>query len=329
MTEILPKAFDVEEAATRLRDWVIQTPVLESDVLNERAGTRVLVKAESLQYSGSFKIRGALNRLLQLSCDERQAGVVAFSSGNHAQGVALAAKWLGIHATVVMPKDAPKIKRLNTRALGADLVFYDRYHEDREYIAAQIAQKHGSALVPAFDHLDIIAGQGTVGLEFAHWAKARGLKLSGVFVPCGGGGLSAGCGLALKSQFPECAVFAVEPNAYDDTTRSLASRKRQAVRGHSSTSCDALMAPIPGVITFALNRELLSGGVTVSDAQVAHAMAFAATYLKLVLEPSGAVALAAVLNRSAAEHDCVGIVLSGANVDPGVLLSILTQHPEP
>ena len=329
MSKMLPKVSNVEEAVTRLRNWVIETPVLESDILNERAGTRVLIKAESLQRGGSFKIRGALNHLLQLSSDECRAGVVAFSSGNHAQGVALAAKWLGIKATVVMPKDAPKIKMLNTQALGAEIVLYDRYSEDREHIASKIAEERSLALVPAFDHPDIIAGQGTVGLELAHWTKARGLQLGEVFVPCGGGGLSAGCGLALKSEFPECSVFAVEPDGYDDTTRSLETGDREMVQGHPPTICDALMVPAPGLMTFALNQELLSGGVTVNDTQVSHAIAFAATHLKLVLEPSGAVALAVVLNRSAFKPECVGVVLSGSNVDPEVFLVSLKRHPLP
>ena len=172
MAHVLPTIEDIEEASRRLSDWLIATPVLESDVLNQRAGTRVLVKAESLQHAGAFKIRGALNRLLQLNHDERSAGVVGYSSGNHAQGLAMAAKWLGVHATIVMPRDAPTIKQFNTRTIGAEVVLYDRYKEDREHIAAQIADKTGAALVPAFDHPDIIAGQGTVGIELV---PVRGL----------------------------------------------------------------------------------------------------------------------------------------------------------
>ena len=180
---MLPTSGDVEEAGARISDWLIATPVLESDLLNRRAGCRVLVKAESLQHTGSFKIRGALNRLLCLSHDERKAGVVAYSSGNHAQGVAMAAKWLGMRATIVMPEDAPKIKLFNTRTLGADIVLYDRYREDRERISAELAQQQGAALVPPFDHSEVIAGQGTVGLEFARFALGRRLTLDGLFVP--------------------------------------------------------------------------------------------------------------------------------------------------
>lgn len=329
MTGVLPTARDVAEAHVRVREWLISTPVLESDVLSLRAGSRVLVKAESLQHAGSFKVRGALNRLLQLSYEERSAGVVAFSSGNHAQGVAVAAKWLGVQATIVMPKDAPKIKQLNTRFLGADVVLYDRYTEDREHIAARLAEERGAALIPAFDHPSVIAGQGTVALEIARYARERGVELNAFYAPCGGGGLIAGSALILSVSFPECELYAVEPEAYDDTRRSLEAGERQTVKGHPATMCDALMAPMPGAITFAVNRELLTGGLTVTDAQAVHATAFAARHLKLVLEPSGAVALAAVLGGAARDHDCVAIVLSGANVDQERYLEILAEYPEP
>ncbi len=329
MNEGLPTMRDVEDAAERISDWLISTPVLEHDALNRRANCRVLVKAESLQHTGTFKIRGALNRLLMLSHDERAAGVVAFSSGNHAQGVAMASQWLGVPATIVMPEDAPKIKQLNTRMLGAEIVLYDRAREDREQIAADIAAAHGAALVPAFDHVDVIAGQGTVGLELADFALRRRLDLNSVFMPCGGGGLIAGSGLAIKAAFANCALFAVEPEAYDDTNRSLEAGRRQVVVGHPRTACDALMAPTPGAITFAINREQLSGALTVTDEQAAHAMAFASRYLKLVLEPSGAVALAGVLSGAAERYDCVGIVLSGGNVDLHPYIDALTAFPDP
>lgn len=329
LPEVLPTRADVEEASARISDWLIATPVLENEILNRRVGARVLVKAESLQHSGSFKIRGALNRLLRLSHDERQAGVVAFSSGNHAQGVAMAASWLGVPATIVMPSDAPKIKQLNTRTLGAEIVLYDRYREDRERIATDIARQRGAALVPAFDHPDVIAGQGTVGLELARFAHRRRLALDGLFVPCGGGGLIAGSGLSVKAIFPDCKVYAVEPEAYDDTALSLAAGSRQVIVGHPQTICDALMSPTPGAITFAINRHLLAGALRITDAQAAHAMAFAARYLKLALEPSGAAALAAMLARSGANHECVGVVLSGANVDLDRYIGALNAFPDP
>ncbi len=329
MEDVLPTAKTVAEAAARIGDWLIATPMLENDVLNQRVGARVLVKAESMQHSGSFKIRGALNRLLCLSHDERMAGVVAYSSGNHAQGVAMAAHWLGIPATIVMPRDAPAIKQRNTRALGADIVLYDRYTEDREQIAADIAGRDGAALVPAFDHPQVIAGQGTLGLEIAQYAKRRRLELEGVIAPCGGGGLIAGCALAVERLYPECRVIAVEPALYDDTARSLATGTRQLVDGHPKTLCDALMAPMPGAITFALNRELLDGAHSVSDEQALHAMAFALRYLKTVLEPSGAVALAAVLDGAVAGLGCVAVVLSGGNVDDALIVRALTEYPDP
>jgi threonine dehydratase len=329
LPEVLPTAGNVEEAAARIGEWLISTPVLENDVLNRRAGCRVLVKAESVQHSGSFKIRGALNRLLRLSHDERKAGVVAFSSGNHAQGVAMAAQWLGVPATIVMPGDAPKIKQLNTRMLGAEIVLYDRYHEDRERIAGDIARSRGAALVPAFDHPDVIAGQGTVGLELALFARRHRLALDAFLCPCGGGGLIAGSGLAIKAAFPDCEVFAIEPEAYTDTAASLAAGSRQIVAGHPRTICDALMTPTPGAITFGINRHLLTAALGVSDDQALHAMAFASRYLKLVLEPSGAAALAAVLGGAAKNRTCAGVVLSGANVDLDRHTSALEAYPDP
>ncbi|MBH97921.1 MAG: pyridoxal-5'-phosphate-dependent protein [Rhodospirillaceae bacterium] len=329
MIEKLPVSNDIAKAHMRLKKWLIPTPVLESEILNERANSRVLIKAESLQYTGTFKIRGALNRLLQLSQQQLSLGVVAFSSGNHAQGVAMAAKWLGIKATIVMPKDSPQIKQNNTRILGAKVILYDRFKEDREDIAKKISQKTGSVVIPSFDHSDIISGQGTVGLETAQYAQAAGLKLDALCCPCGGGGLIAGCSLSIKTVFKECQIFSVEPEAYDDTKRSLKANERLLVRGHPSTICDALMSPTPGVLTFEINRKALAGGYTVTDEQAAHAVAFAARYLKLVLEPSGAVALATVLEGRMKSFDTVAIILSGANIDHMDYLKILEDYPEP
>lgn len=329
MTDVPPTADDVREASTRLRCRIMPTPVLESAELNRRAGCRVLIKAESLQHGGSFKIRGALNGLLSLSQSERRAGVVTFSSGNHAQGIALAARWLGVQATIVMPRDAPRIKRLGTEQAGARVVLYDRYSEDRERIGADLAARSGALLLPPFDHPDIIAGQGTVGLEIARFARDSGVRLEALYSPCGGGGLIAGCALAMETIFPECDLFAVEPEGYAETKRSLESGRRQRVRGHPPTLCDALMAPTPGAVTFAINRRRLAGGLEVSDVQAARGVAFAARYLKLVLEPSGAIALAALLDGAAADRECVAVVLSGANVDPERLCEIIADHPDP
>ena len=326
--DVLPTVDDVVEAAERIASWIIETPVLESQLLNQRLGCRVLLKAECLQHAGSFKVRGALNRLLGLSHAERAAGVVAFSSGNHAQSIALAGRWLGVPVTVVMPDDAPEIKLRNTRAWGAEIVSYNRRHEDREQIAAELAQRRGCALVPPFDHPDVIAGQGTVGLELAQFADRHGIELEQVYVPCGGGGLIAGCALALRAAFPSCEVQPVEPEGWDDTLRALASGDRQRVEGHPATLCDGLMASTPGAMTFALNRKLLGRGVTVTDSEVRYAIAFAARHLRLVLEPSGAVALAAVLKREHRSGATVAVVLSGGNVDLALLRGVLEEFPE-
>jgi len=329
MHNVLPTAADVADAYLRLRDWVVETPVLESDALNRRIGARVLFKAECLQRGGSFKIRGALNRILQLSHSERAAGVVAFSSGNHAQAVALAASWLGSRATIVMPSDAPKIKLNGTRALGADVVLYDRERDDREAIAARLAAERGAALVPPFDHPDVIAGQGTAALELGRALAARHAKLDALYVPCGGGGLVAGSALAIKPMFADCAIYAVEPAGYTDHADSLAAGERRTLTSHPATLCDGLRSPTPGAITFAINRRELAGAVSVGDETVLEAMALAAEHLKVVVEPSGAVALAALLRDPPAGRRCLGVILSGGNVDPELLSNALTDHPPP
>jgi threonine dehydratase len=283
----------------------------------------VLAKAECLQHSGSFKIRGALNRLLQLTEAERGAGVVAFSSGNHAQAVALAARWLGVRATIVMPSDAPAVKLDGTRAHGAEVVLYDRDRDDREKIASAIAAERGAVLVPPFDDARVVAGQGTAALEMGLQAKARGVSLDALYVPCSGGGLVAGSALAIKSHFERCAVYAVEPRGYDDHARSLATGQRVPGAGGCTTLCDGLRAALPGEITFEINRRELAGAVTVDDAAVRAAMVAAVRYLKVVVEPSGAAALAAVLASPSRDSRCVGVILSGGNVDLPLLAGVL------
>jgi len=323
MINVLPTVADVADAYVRLRDWVVETPVLESEALNRRIGTRVLFKAECLQHAGSFKIRGALNRILQLSHAERSAGVVAFSSGNHAQAVALAAQWLGISATIVMPADAPQTKLAGTHSYGAEVVLYDRELENREQIASDIATQRGAALVPPFDHAQVVAGQGTAALELGRTVRARHAELDALYVPCSGGGLAAGSALAIKSMFASCAVYAVEPEGYTDTAESLAAGERRMLAAHPPTICDGLRAPVQGAITFAINRRELAGAVAVDDATVREAMALAAEHLKVVVEPSGAAALAALLRHPPRERKCVGVILSGGNVDPQMLTSAL------
>jgi threonine dehydratase len=323
MHNVLPTAADVVDAGLRLRGRVLETPVLESEAINRRVGARVLFKAECLQYGGSFKIRGALNRLLQLSADERAAGVVAFSSGNHAQAVALAAQWLSVGATIVMPADAPKVKIERTRELGAEVVLYDREREDREAIAASIAEKRGAAIVPPFDHPDIIAGQGTLALELARAARARHASVDAFYAPCSGGGLVAGCALALRQEWPSCAVYAVEPRGFTDLAASLAAGERRTVAPGGTTLCDGLRAPTPGAITFAINRRELAGARAVDDAQVCAAMALAAQHLKVVVEPSGAAGLAAVLAEPRPIGTCIAVILSGGNVDTDLFADVL------
>ena len=329
----LPTFADVQGAAERLRGRAVVTPLLESPLLNDLIGGRVLVKAEPLQRTGSFKFRGAVNHISRLSEAERGRGVVAYSSGNHAQGVAAAAHLAGAPALIVMPRDAPAVKVDNTRAWGAEVVFYDRANESREEVARRIAGDRGVPVVPPYDHPQTIAGQGTVGLELAEQAAALGAKLDAVLVPCGGGGLIAGCALALSERAPRAAVYAVEPEGFDATTRSLAAGRRQRVRPGAHTFCDALLAPTPGELTFAVNREYLAGGLVVNDDEVAAAMRLAFLHLKLVLEPAGATALAAV---ASGKFDCrgktVGIVASGGNVDAETFSAALRRarsRPDP
>jgi threonine dehydratase len=326
MHNVLPTVADVVDAHVRLRGWLVETPLLESQAINDRVGARVLFKAECLQHSGSFKIRGALNRLLQLSVDERRAGVVAFSSGNHAQAVALAARWLEMPATIVMPADAPKVKLDRTRALGAEVVLYDREREDREAIAVRIAEQRGAALVPPFDHPHIIAGQGSLAFEVGRTARSRHLDIEALYVPCSGGGLVAGCSLAIKAEWPACAVYAVEPRGFEDTAASLAADERRGFSPGGTTLCDGLRAPLPGAITFAINRRELAGACAVDDEQIRAAMAVAAQHLRVVVEPSGAAALAAVLAEPRPRGRCLGVVLSGGNVDPDLFADVLRTH---
>jgi threonine dehydratase len=313
MNEQLPTFADVQAAAGRLQGVARRTPLLESEALNALASGRILLKAEPLQRTGSFKFRGAYNTISQIQAP----AVVAYSSGNHAQGVALAARLLSKAATIVMPADAPAIKVEHTRADGAEIRLYDRTRESREAIGAEIAARTGAALVRPYDDPRIIAGQGTAGLELALQAKEQGASLDAALIACGGGGLIAGCSLALSQLCPGIEIYAVEPAAFDDTRRSLAAGERLTNRPGGRSICDALLAPTPGALTFELNRRLLAGGLAVGDEDALRAMSFAFRHLKLVVEPGGAVALAALLSgRFDARGRTVAIVLSGGNVDP-------------
>ena len=307
---------DIEAAARRLAGIAIETPLLQSSQLDEMTGGTVLLKPECLQRVGSFKIRGAYNLLSQLSPEQARRGVVAWSSGNHAQGVAAAGAMLGIHTAIVMPEDAPIAKLENTRRLGGEVITYDRYTGDREAIAREIAAERGAELVPSFDHADIIAGQGTVGLEIAAQSIALGMPVEQVLIPCGGGGLTSGSAVALKARLPDVAVITVEPENYDDTAQSLQSGRRVSVPTTVRSVCDALLVASPGKLTFDIMRKFVDAGLVVSDDEVKSAMRFAFRDLKLVVEPGGAAALAAVLaEKIDFEGKTTVVVLSGGNVD--------------
>jgi threonine dehydratase len=322
----LPTIEDVRDAARQIAGKAVRTPLLESLALNRRVGGRVLVKAEVLQRTGSFKFRGAYNRVSRLASAERPAGVVAFSSGNHAQGVAAAAQVEGVPAVIVMPADAPAMKIAGTRSWGAQVVTYDRLRENREEIGARLARERGSVLVKPYDDFYVIAGQGTVGLELVADLKAQDVAPDAVITPASGGGLNAGIGLAVHDAFPKAALYTAEPSGFDDHARSFAAGRRLRINDASTTFCDALMAPEPGELTFAVSSPHQAGGLVASDNETARAMAVAFADLKLVLEPAGAVALATVLTgRIDAKNKVVVVIASGGNVDPETFAQALKQ----
>jgi threonine dehydratase len=322
MTVNTPSFADVEAAAAALAPYNVETPLIENADLNALLGARVFLKLETLQRTGSFKFRGACNRISRIPLEERARGVVAFSSGNHAQGVAAAAALFSIPALIVMPQDAPKAKLEGTRSRGAEIVFYDRLKDDREAIArricdAPLSKWHGATLIPPFDDPSVVAGQGTVGLEIARAAAAKSVVLDAVLAPCSGGGLVSGIALAMSGLSPATRVCSVEPENYDGMRRSLAANYRTAAPGGPLSIADALMAPVPGEIPFAIAQRLLSEALTVRDEQLVMAVAYAARTLKLLVEPSGAAALAAVIsNCFKMKGQSVAIVLSGSNNDP-------------
>ncbi|MBD3836090.1 threonine/serine dehydratase [Brevundimonas sp.] len=320
MTNRLPSYEGVLDAARQIEGVAVRTPLIESPALNERVGGRVLMKAENLQRAGAFKFRGAYNRISRLSEAERARGVVAFSSGNHAQGVAAAARLVGTPATIVMPSDSPVVKVEGVRSFGGEVRFYDRWSESREAIGAEIAAERGSVLVPPFDDPFIIEGQGTTALELLDQADTA---IDQLLCGASGGGLMAGINLVMAERSPQTDVFVVEPEAFDDTARSLAAGARVGHPQGTPSICDALMAPMPGELTFPINRRC-AGALTVSDAEVAEAVAFAFRHLKLVIEPGGAVSLAALLaGRIETRDRTTAIVLSGGNVDPGLFAAIV------
>lgn len=325
MSSHLPTRADVLAAAPRVARFAIRTPLLESDRINDACGMRVLVKAECLQPRGAFKMRGAANRLLQLSAEERARGVVAFSSGNHAQAVAYVARALGISATIVSPSDAPAVKLASVEADGARLVLYDRVTESREAIAAAIAAETGAVVVPAFDDAAVIAGQGTCGLEILDQAREIGAALDAVLVCTSGGGLAAGIVLALDGAVP---LICVEPEGHDDMARSLAARAPVANAPGIRSISDALLTQQPGDLTLPILLAAGATAVTVSDDDALAAMAVAARSLRLVAEPGGAVALAAALKGLAPKGaSCIALTLSGGNVDAATLMRALASDP--
>ena len=319
----------IADADLRIRPYAIETPLLEWGTLNEKLEARILCKAEPLQRTGSFKFRGAYNRVSQIDRAAFPGGVVACSSGNHAQGVAEAARLCGLDAVIVMPSDAPKVKIARTSHSGAEIVFYDRETEDRNTIARDLCEKLKADFVAPFDDPVVVAGQGTVGLEMTRQAKAAGAEIDAVLVPISGGGLTAGVAIAVKGQFPNAEIYCVEPKGFDDYRQSLASGTRQKNESTSRSICDALLMAEPGELTFAINKDLLAGGLVVSDSDVRHAVAYAWRDMKVVVEPGGAVALAALLSGA---FECKGrsvaIVLSGGNVDPHLFADIICNIKE-
>jgi threonine dehydratase len=306
----------VRDAARQLAGKAVVTPLLESPAFSARLGFRLLAKAEPLQRTGSFKFRGAYNRISRLGDAERRRGVVTYSSGNHAQGVAHAAQLLGVPAVIVMPADAPAIKMANTRGYGAEVVTYDRFGESREEIGRRIRDQRGMTLVPPYDDPHVIAGQGTVGLELALQAQALGARLDAVLCGASGGGLIAGIGLAVRHESPSTAIWVCEPEGLDDHARSLEAGRPVANDPGARSICDALLAPTPGEITFPINRRQLAGGLVVGEEEVLRAMAAAFREFKIVVEPGGAVGLAAALaGRLPLAGKTVAVVCSGGNVD--------------
>jgi len=325
MAVTLPTIADIEAAARRLAGLAIHTPLLAHPALDARTGGRILLKAENLQRVGAFKFRGGYNACAQVDRSRYPGGVVACSSGNHAQGVAHAATLLGLKSVIVMPSDAPALKIKRTRAFGAEVVLYDRLTADRDAIARGICEERGAAFVHPFDDPHVIAGQGTVGLELMAQAKTLGLTPDAVLVCCSGGGLASGVATAVKATSPATTVHTVEPAGFDDFARSLATGTRQSNAQLGGSICDALMAPTPGVITFAVGQKLMAEGLAVTDDEARAAMRFAFEELKLVLEPGGSVALAAVLAGKLPVKDrTIACVLSGGNVDPKLYAETIT-----
>jgi threonine dehydratase len=318
---------DIRTAYDRIKGHVVRTPLLESDRLNDILGCRLLIKAECLQRTGSFKLRGAFNRALQLSGEQRRAGIVAWSSGNHALALSAVCNQLSIPAVIVMPDNAPKSKVAGVRHYGAEIRFYDRHADDREAIGQDLAATRGAIIIPPYDDTSIIAGQGTVGLEIVQQLDEIKIDADAVIIPCSGGGLVAGTAIAIKNTKPGIAMYAAEPEQFDELARSLKSGKPESNTATSLSICDALQVMRPGNLTFPINLALLEGSLSASDADVFKAIGVLFTHLKLVVEPGGAVALAAILSHKLnTSGKTIVIVASGGNVDPTLFAEAIRSY---
>ena len=326
MKLMIPKFKDIQSAANRIKGYAIRTPLLESELLNEKIGGRLLIKPESLQRTGSFKFRGAFNAISLLSNRDKEMGIVAYSSGNHAQAVAAVARIFNLSSTIIMPEDAPKTKLLNTKLYGAKVITYNRMNESRESIGEKIRIENKAALVKPYDDPFVIAGQGTIGLEISEQGRELGIEFDTILAPCGGGGLISGVSIAILNESPKSKIYCVEPQNFDDTKRSLSLKRRVTNSVEQNSICDSLLALKPGAITFEINRSALAGGLVVSDEETAEAVRQAFSYFKLILEPGGAVALAAVIAK---KIDCRNkttcVICSGGNIDPGFYLKLLER----
>lgn len=317
----------IDDAAKQIAAVAVRTPLLESPTLNRLLGGRILVKAEMLQRTGSFKFRGAYNHISRISGDDRARGVVALSSGNHAQAVASAANLCGIAARIVMPAGAPEVKLARTRSLGAEVISFEGTRDELEAFAFKLADQQGAIMVHPYDDFHIMAGQGTIGAEIAHQCAALDAAPDTVLVPCSGGGLVAGIATALESSLPVAEIFAVEPEGFDDTRRSLLAGERLANEPGAASICDALLVSRPGELTFAINRSRLAGAFAIADEESKKAMAALFSHLRLVAEPGGAIALAACTSGA---YECSGrtivVVVSGGNVDSARFAAAISSH---
>ena len=325
MSQYIPTYQDILSAAQTIKGEAVRTPLMRCDALDAATGCKVFVKPENLQRTGSFKFRGAFNAISKLSDEERAKGVLANSSGNHAQGVGVASRLFNCASTIIMPEDAPVMKVERTKSFGAKVIHFDRATEDRELILEEVREQTGSTVVHPYNNAMVIAGQGTVGLEIAEDMKAMDLPLDRVIACTGGGGLTSGVALSVKHHFPDVKVHSVEPVGFDDYKRSLESGKRERNATTAGSICDAIIAPSPGEIGFEINKELLHSGFVVTDDEALAAIKFAYEELKLVVEPGGAVALACALKHGREwEGETVAIILSGGNIDPEVFIRAIS-----